>query len=388
MSLAAPAPTHGRAGLRYRPELDGLRGIAVLIVLASHTRLAGFAVEGGLAGVTLFFVLSGLLITSLLAAEFGREPRVDLRAFYIRRGLRLFPALFALLVVVASGYALNAWPSPTITNVPASLLSVAAYVPNWASMTLHMGVLGHTWSLGIEEQFYLVWPIALLAGLRLLGPRRVSLVVLAAAILVTPWRGFLLDSAGVPRVYLGTDTHADALLLGCALALVPVRVPSFLGWLGIGGVVLTGALWVTGAPGLLLQLPVATIASVLALAGCPAILAWRPLAYVGRISYGLYLWHFLLIWWGWPAPLVIAASIAVAVVSYEFLERPFLRLKDRYARAAILGLENSPDVDVPPEHDLARPEHEREDPLVGVEEVVVLRERRAGRPAGLERIGE
>jgi peptidoglycan/LPS O-acetylase OafA/YrhL len=122
---------------------------------------------------------------------------------------------------------------------------------------------------------------------------------------------------------------------GAPLALLRVRSPASVGWLGIGGVVVTGTVWASGGIGLLLFLPVATIASVAALAGCPAMLAWRPLAYVGRISYGLYLWHYLLIWWGWPAPLEIAASIAIAVVSYEFLERPFLRLKDRYARVPV-----------------------------------------------------
>ncbi len=185
--------------MHHRPELDGLRGVAILIVLASHTRLAGFAIEGGFAGVTLFFVLSGFLITSLLVAELGSHGRVDLRAFYIRRGLRLLPAMFALLAVVAVGYALNAWPSPPaprIASVPVSLVAVAAYVPNWAAMAIPMGVLGHTWSLGVEEQFYLAWPIALLAGRRLLGPRGLALVALALAVLVTPWRHFLLAVLG------------------------------------------------------------------------------------------------------------------------------------------------------------------------------------------------
>jgi peptidoglycan/LPS O-acetylase OafA/YrhL len=334
--------------VHYRPELDGLRGIAILIVLAAHTRLAGFAREGGLAGVTLFFVLSGFLITSLLAAEFVRHSRVAFRAFYIRRGLRLLPALFALLTVATVGYALNAWPSQPI-DVPVNLLVVATYVPNWAqAFNVNMGVLAHTWSLGIEEQFYLVWPLTLVTGLRLLGPRRLGLVALAAAVLVTPWRNFLLENGLAGRVFVGTDTHADALLLGCALALLRVRAPASVGWLGIGGIIVTGAVWMSGGIGLLLFLPVATIASVAALAGCPAMLAWRPLAYVGRISYGLYLWHYLLIWWGWPAPLEIAASIAIAVVSYEFLERPFLRLKDRYARVPV-------DANPPPDIALSPP---------------------------------
>jgi peptidoglycan/LPS O-acetylase OafA/YrhL len=324
--------------MRYRPELDGLRGVAIAIVLASHTGLAGFAAEGGVAGVTLFFVLSGFLITSLLSAEFGRHGSVDLGAFYVRRGLRLLPALFVLLTLAAVGYALNAWPSqtaPPIDNVPGILLTVALYVPNWAAMTLNMGVLGHTWSLGIEEQFYLLWPLALIAGLRFLGPRRVALIAIAVAILVTPWRDYLLEVAPVIRAYAGTDTHADALLLGCALALLQVRAPGYLGWLGLACVAGTGAVWVTGDTGLRFFLPIATIASAVAVAGCPTILAWRPLAYIGRISYGLYLWHFLLIWWGWPAPLVIAGSISIAVASYELLERPFLRLKGRFVRASM-----------------------------------------------------
>jgi len=283
-------------------------------------------------------VLSGFLITSLLVAELGSRSRIDLRAFYIRRGLRLLPVLFALLAVVAVGYALDGWPSPPgpeIYNVPLSLLAVAAYVPNWVQMTFPLGVLGHTWSLGIEEQFYLVWPIALLTGLRLLGARGLGLAALALAVLVTPWRLFLLESGDWVRVFLGTDTHADALLFGCALALLRIRAPSFVGWLGVGGIIVTGAAWASGGMGLAVFMPLATIASVAALAGCPATLAWRPLAYIGRISYGIYLWHFLLIWWGWPAPLAIAASIAVAAVSYERLERPFLRLKDRYGRASL-----------------------------------------------------
>lgn len=255
--------------MRHRPELDGLRGIAVLVVLASHSRLGGFAVEGGLAGVTLFFVLSGFLITSLLAAEFNRGRGVSLRAFYIRRGLRLLPAMGALLVVVTIGYVLSAWPSPPAPqmDLPASLLVVAAYVPNWAQTVIPMGVLGHTWSLGVEEQFYLAWPVILIAGLRFLGPRRLAVAALLVAVLVMPWRYVLMEGGNRVHLFLGTDMHADALLLGCALALLSIRVSPIVGWLGIAGVIATGAWWASGGMGQLLFLPLATIASVAALGG-------------------------------------------------------------------------------------------------------------------------
>lgn len=321
--------------MMHRPGLDGLRGIAVLIVLASHARIAGFALQGGLAGVTLFFVLSGYLITSLLVAERDGTGRVNLRAFYIRRGLRLLPALFALLAVVSVGYAFDAWPSPpgpVVDNLLVSVVAVAGYVGNWAILGFNPGVLGHTWSLGVEEQFYFVWPLMLLAGLRLFGPRGVAVVALALAVLVTPWRFVVAGEDNLIRLRVGTDMHADALLFGCALALLRIRASSLVGWAGVGGLVVLAAVWTSGALGELIFVPLATIASVAALAGCPSLLGGRPLAYVGRISYGLYLWHYLLIWWGWPAPLTIVVSIAVAVVSYERLERPFLRLKDRYGR--------------------------------------------------------
>jgi peptidoglycan/LPS O-acetylase OafA/YrhL len=318
---------------QHRPELDGLRGVAVVLVLLSHTQAAGFAVEGGFAGVTLFFALSGYLITSLLDAEVGKFGRVDLKAFYLRRGLRLLPALFALLVVVATGYALDAWPSPPappIASVPIALVSAAAYVPNWIGMGFPLGVLGHTWSLGVEEQFYLAWPISLLAGYRLLGPRKLGAVLVLVAALVSPWRLLLVQLGYVSHVFAGTDTHADALLLGAAFAILRVRAPDMVGWLGFGLLVCLALFWPSGRDGLLLYLPAATVASVMALAGCPDRLSWRPIAYIGRVSYGLYLWHFLFLWWGWPAPMVLLVSLLAAIASYELYERHFLRIKDRY----------------------------------------------------------
>src|SRR5271157_2250169 len=166
--------------MKHRPELDGLRGIAILAVLGAHTGVPGFADGGGGAGVTLFFVLSGYLITSLLLAERGRTGRVDLRAFYVRRALRLFPALAAVLLVVAGLLAIGAMPATATANTDYRIVfaGVVAYVANWVAVAgQSIGMLGHCWSLAVEEQFYILWPTLLLAGLRF-GRGRLALAVL------------------------------------------------------------------------------------------------------------------------------------------------------------------------------------------------------------------
>lgn len=313
--------------MRYRPELDGLRGIAVLVVLAAHAGVPGIRGEGGGgAGVTLFFVLSGFLITSLIVAERERDGRVNLPAFYVRRGLRLLPALFALVFVVIIAYGFGLWVASPPDGL--AIAAVVGYVGNWASVAgLQLGVLAHTWSLAVEEQFYLLWPALLLLGLRLGGRRRTAVAILAISIMVTPWRMILWSDGAFDRVLNGTDTHADALLIGCAIALLNVRLPSRIGLLGALAIVGLGIAWRASAE--VYFLPLAAIAAAIAVAGCPEVLGWRPLAYVGRISYGLYLWHYLFIWSGLPWPVVIFISFVTAVVSFQVIERPFLRLKDR-----------------------------------------------------------
>jgi peptidoglycan/LPS O-acetylase OafA/YrhL len=315
--------------VNYRPELDGLRAAAVLTVMAAHARVPGLAIEGGSAGVTLFFVLSGYLITTLLLAERSAAGRVDLRNFYVRRGLRLFPALFALLVVVGFGSAFGLWGSAG-GDMTIAIPAVLVYVGNWAQVIgIPMGALGHTWSLAIEEQFYLIWPVTLLLALRLGDRRIIGLLTIFAAVLVTPWRVELLLAGSLGQAFAGTDSHADALLMGCAIGLLEIKLPAPAGWLGLLGIVLSGALW-SGGGGLVFMLPIATAAAVLAVAGSPEVLGWTPLAHLGRISYGLYLWHFLFIWWDLPWPIVFVLSFIVAEASYAAIERPFLRWKDRF----------------------------------------------------------
>jgi peptidoglycan/LPS O-acetylase OafA/YrhL len=323
--------------MKHRPELDGLRGIAILIVLAAHTGVPGFADGGGGAGVTLFFVLSGYLITSLLLAEKAKTGRVDLRAFYIRRALRLFPALAAVLVVVTILAVAGLMPRAASEGVDYRIvvLGVICYVVNWvATAGQSLGMLGHAWSLAVEEQFYILWPTLLLAGLRL-GRTRLVLIILLLTFLDTPYRLLLDLNGGFMHVFVGTDCRGDALLLGCVLALLETRWHPIIGWAGVLGVLVVAALW-PGDPGLgaqLMFIPAAAIVSTLAVAGCPVILAWRPLAFIGKISYGLYLWHGLVIWWALPWPFAVPLSIAIACLSYFVLERRFLRLKDRFGRA-------------------------------------------------------
>ena len=323
--------------MKHRPELDGLRGIAILIVLGAHTGVPGFADGGGGAGVTLFFVLSGYLITSLLLAEKAKTVRVDLRAFYIRRALRLFPALAATLVVVTFLAVAGLMPQAAKEGVDyrVVVLGVICYVVNWVAVAgQSIGMLGHAWSLAVEEQFYIVWPTLLLLGLRL-GRTPLVLVLLLLAFLDTPYRLLLDLNGGFMHVFVGTDSRGDALLLGCVLALLETRWHPVVGWAGVLGVLAVAALW-PGDPGLgaqLMFIPAAAIVSTLAVAGCPVILAWRPLAFIGKISYGLYLWHGLVIWWALPWPVAVPLSIAIACVSYFVLEQRFLRLKDRFGRA-------------------------------------------------------
>ena len=155
------------AGFRlgYRPSLDGLRGVAVLVVMAHHAYVPFF--RGGGVGVDIFFVLSGFLITSLLLEEWRRTQDISLRGFYIRRGLRLLPALFMLLLVLQA-YALLRMRGDAFWEMEKAIGAVLGYFGNWvAALGLYdMRVLSHTWSLSIEEQFYFLWPIILLLMLR------------------------------------------------------------------------------------------------------------------------------------------------------------------------------------------------------------------------------
>ncbi|MGH7685233.1 MAG: acyltransferase family protein, partial [Candidatus Dormibacteria bacterium] len=395
-----PQPLESRA--RYMPGLDGLRAVAVLAVIAYHLNLTW--APGGLLGVGVFFVLSGYLITNLLLAERERTGTIALGEFWRRRARRLFPALWVMLGVVILWAALGE-PS-RLPMLRGDVVAALLYYSNWWYAVSHVAYfasfgppspLGHLWSLAVEEQFYLVWPLLLAVGAYVLARRPkpvvplvlrmrpalglrpllpVTLIVLAAAASAALMALMWSPGHDPDRVYYGTDTRAFELLLGAALAFVwpsrrlvrPLRggQRATLDVLGFTGLAVIAVLivvtdqyhWFIYRGGFLL-LSVATVA-VIAAASHPATLTRRvlgvaPLRWLGVRSYGVYLWHFPVIVLTTPlvdttGPHVIrgliqvGATVLIAAVSWRYVEQPIrlhgfgvLLMPLRSARFAIAG---------------------------------------------------
>jgi peptidoglycan/LPS O-acetylase OafA/YrhL len=336
--------------------LDGLRGLAILLVIVCHvfdTTTGEDHPALGLAGVTVFFTLSGFLITSLLLEEHSEEGRVRWRHFYGRRARRLLPALALVLVVVGSVQVAAGFTGP------GGLAPVVFYYANWFAAGGHdLGLLPHTWSLAIEEQFYLGWPLVLIC---VRGRRRGVEVASAAGIIAAVVLRILLwdGGAGAHRVYFGTDTHADALLVGCLLAALALRgrglpaVSHRYVTLAVLGVV-TFAAVASAASGayatdVILPTVVPWLGAVAVLGACSTGPRWMTdpvLRYLGRRSYGIYLWHFaLLLCLGnltsspAAAGVTVIVSLAVAELSWRFVEAPFL---ERPGRSRATGMADPP----------------------------------------------
>lgn len=351
--------------LGYRPSLDGIRGLAIASVVGFH---AFGHPAGGYLGVDLFFVLSGFLITTLLLEEREERGHASLRAFYARRALRLLPGLAIMLATVLGVVVIRAVVTGDSHDLGRTLTFAAAgigYVTNFVLAASGNGVpsLAHLWSLAAEEQFYLLWPPTLL--LLLGGRRRWALALLGLALGVEVLRQVTLLANGAPgyRLDFAPDTRGSSIVIGCIVALawrgrrrvpgvavlglVLVALPLLLDvgkHLYQGGLVLFGA-----ATGLLIlrALEPGTLE-------CDA-LSFPPLVALGRVSYSLYLWHVPVLaalgilagglpaQGGWPRQVAgVAISLGAAVLSYRFVEQPFLRRKRRLRAAAPAGTASVP----------------------------------------------
>ena len=387
-TLAQPPPQpdpdapREEPSLSYIPALDGVRAFAVLGVMAFHGGISWL--PAGFLGVDTFFVLSGFLITSLLISEWQRRHTIALGRFWARRARRLLPALLLLLVFVVL-YAAFVAPAGTYPGLRLDSLSTLFYVANWhfilsganyfdqASLP---SLLTHTWSLAVEEQFYLVWPLVVLGLLKLTGRLWAILAVSVVGALASAAEMALLyrHGTGLTRLYYGTDTHGQCMLVGAALASglalfarhrhaaaaptggrpIPGGDPAWaassrwartlLSILGAAGVVGAGLLWSQGSyNGSFLweggfMVAALSTAAVLLCVVCAqrswlaVTLSVSPLRYLGRISYGVYLWHYPLFQWidGQRTGLTgyalfgvrFVATVAVATVSFYLVERP------------------------------------------------------------------
>ena len=312
---------------------------------------------GGFLGVDVFFVLSGYLITTLLVDEHRLRGRISLGRFYARRGLRLIPALAPLFAVVAILWSLH--PYPATFGPIGSALAVLAYVGNWVVAASHdgLGYLSHTWSLAIEEQFYLLWPVIFMWAIRRAPLGRIGGLLLGLAVLVGVLRAAGWAILGTTALLYATPTRSDGLLLGCALALALRAAPDLavwrvvrrpaIGWLAVAALLVLFVLVAEPLPFAYLGGVSAAVAAAgallahleLAPSGLLArALAARPLPAIGRISYGLYLFHYPVALFLYqpvdrtPATfaLKLGLSFALATASYLLIERPALRFKKRF----------------------------------------------------------
>lgn len=346
--MNSPAPWR----LGHRPALDAVRGIAVTLVVLAHARVGMGA--GGAVGVTVFFTLSGFLITALLLEERADTGTIHFRAFYARRAYRLLPAL--VLFLAAMGIASLVGDQSSLPT-GRDFLGALFYVGNFTSAIHgHDTVILHTWSLSVEEQFYVAWPLVLVGLLSggHGGLRRVVMVAAALSLLAVILRVALYDGgAGAARVTYGTDTRADGLLIGCILAVAAHRgvLPRWgtrlATWLAGVALALLAMLAFVAGPQATLTVP--TVASLLTvvlliavvLGGDGGVLMSRPVRWLGRRSYAVYLWHYPAVaaaaWLtGWHKPVglavAVAFTLAMAHLSWVCVELPFLQRKTRFER--------------------------------------------------------
>jgi peptidoglycan/LPS O-acetylase OafA/YrhL len=364
----------------YLPGLDGLRALAVMSVLLYHGDVA--SLKGGFLGVEVFFVISGYLITAILLAERKNSFRIDLKRFYSRRAKRLLPALFLTLFLAMLITAI--FFRDELATLRGDTVSSLLYVTNWffvfgqKSYFESVGrpsLVQHLWSLAVEEQFYLLWPLIFAAGMRFLGRKRLFIATLVGALLSTVLMAVLYHPGVDPsRVYYGTDTRAAGLLIGAALAFVwaPYRLTRSVGRgaplaLNAVGVLSLGVLvwmlfvtdqfsdWLYRGGFLRVSLVTALLIAVVVhpAAKIGKYLGMRPLRWVGLRSYGIYLYHWPIFQLTRPqldvpltgTPLLVLRlllTFAVATVSYKYVETP-IRTGALTKRWAALRASRSPE---------------------------------------------
>ena len=389
--------------------IDGLRALAVLGVMVFHADW--LYAQGGFFGVDLFFVISGFLITRLLLAELERSGTISFRGFYLRRARRILPAMFAVIAGAALAAVVLAPDALPLLRVDA--LASALFVVNWhfifqqLSYFEYIGrqpLLQHLWSLAIEEQFYLLWPLIVLALASRGGRRLLGIVAMVLAVASAAWMGVLADRLGFPesmdigRVYFGTDTHAMGLLAGAALAAAAPGISAWALAVEDGGAAVrrTGTLLgIAGLAGTLFLFsqvsenhpwlyPWAFVASAVfsmaAIVAClmpgpfGALLDAQPLRWIGERSYGIYLWHWPVFMLTRPGvdieleqgpafALRCALTFVLAAASYRFIEAPILGrslrpipVTPQFARGALAALACAAlFILVPPPRDVASP---------------------------------
>lgn len=348
-----------QAHTKYIPALDGLRAIAIFFVMLGHSVQQhplsnGLVVDRGGLGVDIFFVLSGYLITNILLCELSDNGSISLRHFYIRRFLRLFPAMLMLVLayLIISPFILQQTFSARILTS----MAVITYTMNWVKAfgLGGGGILAHTWSLSIEEQFYIMWPVTLIALIKCSSLRFAAAFSIIIALVSLAWSRYLyIHGATSDRIYNGLDTHLHSILIGCSLALYfflsrPKIIKSRLISLkSICATLIIFYIMIYGTS------PAVRDISQLLLSISTAIVIWGILneeilikyflevsimCMIGRISYGLYLWHypvFTIMHMNRISELNVLIygsmiSLSIAVISYLTIERYFLLLKDKF----------------------------------------------------------
>jgi peptidoglycan/LPS O-acetylase OafA/YrhL len=337
------------------PALDGLRGIAVLVVMFYHCTIKNLFI-GGFIGVDIFFVISGFLITTILLNEWHTKNRIDLKAFYMRRCFRLLPALLGLLIVFVS---FGVVFSNDVFSFFRDAFWALSYIANWARVYSDHGpdFLGHTWSLSIEEQFYIVWPFIFVILVKYIKSYKTIFIFLflsAIAVAILRYEMRILGSS-VNRIYNGLDTRSDTLLLGCASAflftlirpdepqkLKMINIMRHVALAAFGGLFLISqyASYHNDAMINYGYFMTALLSAVVVL--CLPFLqhgllvsflhnSW--LISCGKISYGLYLWHYPILRMlhdhfhlHWTLKLIVGIplSFLMAMVSFYVIEKPFL----------------------------------------------------------------